>query len=221
MLAEVLSGPDAPPILVILAYTNEDAGTSLFLQRLRGSGIESRDLEVGRMSDGDVASVVRDVLESVDARTLETIVRESDGSPFLASEYARGVRDGIAGEDTLALERVLDRRLAMLPAGSRRVVEVLAVAGQPLPADVAAEIAEIAGVDSELFVPLRELRFIRSRFTGYIEEIELYHEFVRRATLETMDLATRRQLHLRIADTLMRHRIADSVTIAGHRAAAG
>lgn len=110
-------------------------------------------------------------------------------------------------------------RLSALPDASRRVIEVLAVASQPLTTDVVAEIVELDGADAEIFVPLRELLFIRSRFTGYIEEPETYHKFVRRAMLEALDPATRRLLHRQIADVLGTRRIADPATIAVHRAA--
>jgi eukaryotic-like serine/threonine-protein kinase len=221
MLVEVLSADDAPPILMILTYTEEDAGTSLFLQRLRAGGVETSEIEVGPMPDGDVTSVVREILGGDESAAMHAILRESGGNPFLATEYARGIRDGLAGSESLALRHVLDGRLATLPEASRRVIEVLAVAGQPLTIDVVAEIADLDAVEVEVFVPLRELRFIRSRFTGYIEEIELYHDFVRRATLETMELTTRRRLHFVIADVLARHQIADLETIEQHRAASG
>ena len=140
LLAELLREPDAPPLLLIATYRSEEVTSSPALRRLvplsehigtpsnvwqiAVNGLtaeESKELTAVLRSRG-VATGVSD----------DTVLQEAGGNPFLISELARHAYSHDIAGAARNLDDVIYERLKALPDGPRRLLEVLAVFGQPL-----------------------------------------------------------------------------------------
>src|SRR5256712_73006 len=169
LLDSLLGPPDPPALLVIASLSSEDtASPPPFLRTLLGrTGTEScRELRLSPLSEVDTRRLAHALLENErregsggmrgstgragpDAREgsdgVDAIVREAAGNPFLVEQlvhYLALLRpNGKAATSGVSLGDVLEARLAQLPSGARTLLETLALAGQPLDATVARDVA--------------------------------------------------------------------------------
>jgi tetratricopeptide (TPR) repeat protein len=147
------------------------------------------------------------------------IANTSGGNPYMVHEVAswvsaHGAREGLTAED------VVRERVDALSDDARRLLRLIAVAGQPLP--VAA--AQGAGSLADILSPRDELvskRLARLRLVEGHEEIEVYHDRVRHAVLANLDSATTADLHGRLARGLGLAGLDDPERMAVHLEAAG
>src|SRR5262249_61132208 len=89
-----------------------------------------------------------------------------------------------------------------LPAGAGRLLETIAVAGQPLPQADAWRAAGLSKEDPGTLTLLRSSRLIRSSGPAEREEVETYHDRVRESILANLAPPERREHHHRLALTL-------------------
>jgi hypothetical protein len=107
----------------------------------------------------------------------QTIAHESRGSPFFAGELARfALRDGPAKLGGLSLSGVLDARLDSLPVSARRILQVLALAGQPLPLEVVCDAGAASHSDLDA---LRAAHLVRRSESATAKSIACYHDQIR------------------------------------------
>ncbi|HLK35136.1 MAG TPA: protein kinase [Polyangiaceae bacterium] len=142
LLAEILRPPDAPPLLLVMTYREDEVDASPFLRELRSRwplGAEVRDVTIGPLGTGEAERLALSLLGATDdlaQRTARAVAREARGSPFLVEELVRSHRRE-AGDVTsfvpLTLEQMVSQRLEKLPERVRALVEVVAVGGRPLP----------------------------------------------------------------------------------------
>ncbi|HEX8152138.1 MAG TPA: serine/threonine-protein kinase, partial [Thermoanaerobaculia bacterium] len=155
LIAELLRGPDAPVILFIGVYRSEYATTSPILQMLLETppdrrGAERRFLPIGVLSEVEARVLALELLRTVDAETAalaEIVARESRGIPYFVHELVRFVQSGAKITGSLSLEQVLAGRVAALPDAPRRLLETIAVAGQPIRQSDAYNAAGLVGED--------------------------------------------------------------------------
>lgn len=167
------------------------------------------------------------VLDDPAARALAArLYRESEGRPALVAEMLRGLRDeGVLAPEGDALRLTVEEaaveslalpiprsvregfqtRLAAMPGAARAVVEVLAVAGQELPADIVADTLDLAFDDTlGALDALVGAGLVRERMGGVDDHYELAQP--RQIDLVLSDIAPdrRRDLHRRLGLTLER-----------------
>src|SRR5262249_2355074 len=139
---EILRPPDAPAMLVVLAYRTDDAERSDCLRALlpalrtaAGAALGVSEVMVGALGEAEARDLAQAGLAGgapAPAREelAAAIARESGGWPFFIRELCR-----FSGElrgTHPSLEAMLSARVAALPDGARRLLEVLSVAGQPI-----------------------------------------------------------------------------------------
>ncbi len=126
LLSSLLAPPEAPPVLVVLASRSHGARARI--------AQDVQTISLGPLSPVDVRALLaeRHDLE------VDAIARESGGHPLFVEELVR------AGRETSArsLDGVLAKRLMQLGSRERRILEVLALATEPLSSRAAAEILE-------------------------------------------------------------------------------
>ena len=159
----------------------------------------------GLVDFGDLASTRR-------RRLVATATNEAGGNPFFTLELARhlrramkpggsGLQDDVVGQD-LRLEHMILERLRALPAESQRMLEVAAVAGDPLPHKALAGAADVQ-LGSEAWErgisALMEGRLIRRVGRQGSDVVEVYHDRIADAVLSSLDEAALRHLHAQIA----------------------
>src|SRR5207245_8358367 len=98
----------------------------------------------------------------------------------------------------ISLDGVLRERLQRLPAGARRVLEVIAVAGRPIEQALAAQAAGVPeGGDRQAIALLRAGHLVRTRGARGPDEIETFHDRIRESAIALLDAAALADTHRR------------------------
>ena len=231
LLNEILRPPDAPALMLIVCYRSEDARRSTLLRTLwdaRAAWSTSGDmvdLEIGELSPGDARTLALALLTEHPPNAVvlaEAITRESAGHPFFLVELAQYVATGDAAETgETSLEEMIHTRVAALPTHTRRLLEVVAVAGQPLSFRAAHTAAGLDAEEDPTVGLLRAARLVRTRRVGDRSEIVTYHDRIREAVTARLPVETLRSHHEQLARSLEELEDADAETLAVHSQAAG
>ena len=189
-LDSLMRPPDTPELLLIAVYRGKDADNSplmralLAADRWLGKAAPTRTVDVGSLSQDESTALAYALLLSsgVDARAAEAISRESAGDPLFIRElaqYATAAPDTDRG--SLSLADLICARIAGMADNERHLIEILAVAGKPLPASIAYRAAEVAPAEQAMVLHrLRTARLIHAFEDGELDEhIEIYHDRIR------------------------------------------
>jgi serine/threonine protein kinase len=228
LLAELLRPPHRAPVLLVLAHREEDCETAAFLAELRSrwpSGAEVRDVVVGPLDSEEARRLSLALLgdESPSAHAMAAAVaRESGGSPFLVEELAREATGRLLVSDDarVTIEEVVEERLARLPAQARRLVEIIAVEGRPLPLSTLGAAATIDSVDDDIAM-LAARRFVRPGLRDGCEVAEPIHDRIRETIVASLPAEVLREHHGRLARVLEAMPGADPEAVAVHLLGAG
>jgi eukaryotic-like serine/threonine-protein kinase len=235
LLGEILRPPDAPAFLLIASYRSEDAHSaaflSTFLPSLHGT-VETHELAVGELSASDARQLALALLLEpgrVTAAHVEAIMREARGSPFFVHELSRhsqaaslesaaeqGATDAKEKLPAATLDEVIWARVLRLPVATRRLLEVVAVSGQPLALAVARQAVRLDGEEQQALATLRTGRLLRTRATAASVELETYHDRVRETVVAHLAAAQLREHHHQLAQVLEATGTADPETLTVH-----
>jgi hypothetical protein len=246
LLAELLRPPDAPALLLLGAYRSELAETSPFLQTFRRAqegpirAVDQRELGVAPLSESEAQELALDRLtvarpsaahEPATQARARAIARESLGSPFFVDELVQHVHEPVSSLQeasaihSVRLDEVLWARVQKLPGPAGRLLEVVAVAGKPLPLALAGEAVEFSADNSQAprtaWTILRSSRLIRSARRDGQDVIEPYHDRIRETVRGHLAPAVLCQHHGRLAEVLEVRGQADPETLAIHFHGAG
>jgi eukaryotic-like serine/threonine-protein kinase len=190
-MRQLLLQPEPVPALVVLAHRAENSSDNTFLQSIietasANSGLSLRTLQVAALDHAALVQLAQSRLaDGADARLAQGIASEAQGSPFFAGELARAAlsHDGAAP----TLNEALAAHVQALPADARRVLSVLALAGQPLAPAAAIEAAGLFDGHEQLDL-LRSERLLRMSIDSEgTRAIECYHDKVRELVTSRMD----------------------------------
>ncbi len=233
LLRELTRPPDPPPALLILAYRAEEVRTNellrRYLERARPHG-GVRSVELGPLSEGEAAALARRLLtmEAGGDRTgPENISAESGGSPLFVGEICRFLHltasdDEPAADEAVKLDEVIGSRVARLPGDARRLLEAMAVAGEPLPRGVLADALALEPEAVEEAVGLlRAQSLARTVPLGGEARIEVYHDRLREVVAAGLGADARRDTHRLLASALERWERAPVESLARHWEGAG
>jgi serine/threonine protein kinase len=236
LLLELVRPPDAPPLLLVMTFRDEELQTSPFLIETRGRWpalAEMRNVVIGPLQEEDTRRLALTLLGTDDGRsriTADAIALESRGSPFLVDELARSVtgphrvarsEDTSPGIATVTLEQMVKARLARLPERELRLLRIVAIAGRPLPVSVAADAAGIRDTVDDAIGLIRARRFVRTGIRGGIETVEMIHDRIREMIVAKLSPRIVREHHRELAGVLEASRDADPEAIATHLIGAG
>jgi hypothetical protein len=232
LLAEILRAP-APPLLFVAAYRRDERSSPalrVLVEALeRHGGPVAVDVELSAMSPDESASLAAAYVPGparIPREALDVLVRESAGLPFLLGELVRlaaldGTGARLSHEDatvTTTVERVVGARLVALPAEARALLQVLAVAGQPVPRSLVREVGGVAD-EPTAFSALRSAGLVRT--TGPQGMVEPYHDRIRETVLSSLSARGMRDTHLRLAGALESQADVEPERVAHHYDAAG
>lgn len=229
---------DSPPpfLKTLLGRTGTESCRELVLsplsdgdtRRLAQALLET-ERRAGRGSEGTRRSggsaAPSDGREVSGSDGVDAIVREAAGNPFLVEQLVHYLAllspaGGPAAATTgVSLGDVLEARLAQLPRGARTLLETLALAGQPLDAAVARDVAGLTEDERQLVALLQAERWLKA--TRSAERLELYHDGMRRALLARIEPARLPQMHLSLATAMEARRADDPETLYEHYLEAG
>ncbi len=233
LLAELLRPPDAPHFLFLGCYREEDSGKIPFLEAMERlarttEGGEQRELHVGPLTEQEVVDIVLEFVGSDNAepRTCaQAIAQESGGNPFFVHELTRRFTPGIEAKfpaaGALSLDELLWQRIQVLPGVVQKLLNVLAVAGQPLPEAEACAAAELDQDQLSALALLRSHALVRCAASFGSPWWTTYHDRVRETVVSRLGTEALQQLHLRLAETLERSQRVDPEVLALHYQGAG
>lgn len=227
LLTELMRPPDAPPLLLLTTFRGEERDTNATLRALLGTGPLAagapgvRQLALGPLPAGEVRRMAATLCPEATPAQVEAVVREAGGNPFFITELAWHLAGGDAlSAGRVSLDALLHARLAQLGAPSLRLLEVVAVAGQPTDVAVATRVAETGDGYLQALAQLRGARMVRVE-SGERERIEAYHDRIRQAALALIPPERARRLHQGLAVELAAAGDADPEQLAVHFLAAG
>jgi tetratricopeptide (TPR) repeat protein len=230
LLLEVLRAPGAPALLLLMTFRDDEAKASPFLCELGErwpAVVRAVDVEVGPLGREDAQRLAACLLEDSSdpaGRVAAAVARESRGSPFLVEELVRSNRGADSSGATLSvltLEQMVGERLDRLPSAARRLVELLAVGGRPLPPAVLAAAGGVPGGLDEMVALLGVRRFARTGQRDGREVVETTHDRIRETIVTLLPETRLREDHEALARTLEQTPGADPEAIAQHWLGAG
>ena len=245
LLLHLLRPPAAPPLLLLGTYRAADQGHGPFMaelmqqapamlsERLRDQPLlplpTEAALDLARALVGDATQ------ESISG----ALAREAAGNPFFICELARHLLESPSASEAAALdsdvtlERMLSQRMARLPAGARSLLEVVAVAGQPLEDTVACQAAAMDGGESAALELLRAGRLIRAislprhgaaATDNDVDQgvVATYHDRIRETLVAQLDADLLARHHLALARAMEAAGVTDrDEAVAAHFEAGG
>ncbi len=241
VLADLLEPPDPPTLLLLGAYRTELAKSSPFLQAFRHVGhgsaaaLERREFVVAPLTESEAHELAMSQLTSECTTAAEepareararAIARESLGNPYFVHELLQHAQVPVSSPSelpavhSLRLDEVLWDRVQRLPAPACRLLEVVAVAGKPLPLAQAGEAAGLPADGSHAvrtaWTTLRSSRLIRSTRSAGHDLIEPFHDRIRETVTGRLLPAALKEHHGKLAHVLETRGEADPETLAIH-----
>jgi hypothetical protein len=199
---------DSPPMLLVLTARPADeidpgprieAVTTQDMQHIKlASLVEAQAIQlVGRLQRSFAPSLQLD---------LAAIARETQGHPLYISElvrYAatRGLPNDHIADQPIRLDEAILARIAELPIEARAIMDVLAIAGEPLPIDVVRDAVDFdAALVQRHVAMLRVAHLVRGANSD--GALEPYHDRVAGAVAASMNDKERLAWHKRIVHAI-------------------
>jgi DNA-binding CsgD family transcriptional regulator/tetratricopeptide (TPR) repeat protein len=198
LLRSVVSRLVGLPVVWMFASRDDSIGIELATCDV----VRRENLQLAPLTTQDLAAMARDRLGRVPDERTRHYLGVTGGNPFLAVQILDGLaRSNAAGEpDAVAAEfaTAIARRLADLPSSARELVELIAVAGRPLPVrDAFALMPSLSGgVGQDGLADAVESGLI----TVAADALAFRHDLVRETVYAGLAGHHARQLHARLAD---------------------
>jgi tRNA A-37 threonylcarbamoyl transferase component Bud32/tetratricopeptide (TPR) repeat protein len=203
LLEQVMGGAGAPPVCLLVTTRPVEGGTPAVLTRLVP---ETHELELTGLESSEARELVAELFDGR-AEEIASIVGESAGHPLFLHELVRHVASG-ARSTVVRLDDALNQRVAGLEPGARLLLEVLAVAGEPIAGALAIEAAALEHGEGMRYLAVLRAGFLvrsssRTDGSGLAgERVECYHDRVREAVGAHLDAETTRHHHEALAGAL-------------------
>jgi hypothetical protein len=194
------------PLLLLLSYRSDEVETSECLRQLlpatEAEGATTHVLQVDVLAASDMTALCRNQLgrhAAEHAALVDHIVRESDGSPFLAAQLTAlalaKLERGAGDLHNVSLAHLVEQTAALLPADARHFLRVLAIAGRPIALKLAMRAASLRRGGRDLVHALRLHLLVRTRDVAGERLIEVYHDRVRESVQGNLSRAEAEELH--------------------------
>jgi hypothetical protein len=218
LLNAVLRPPDPPRVLLVVTVRDDPNVTTTARTRQNLAPAipgEVRRIELARLGKEDARALAARLVErmapGIPVET-DTIATEADGHPLFIDEIVRHLFavGASASSSALKLEEALSARVASLEELPRRIVELCALAGSPLPQQAMTRAVEANPSDFARLVSfLRVAHLVRTSGTRGSDVIECFHGRIRDAVMAHLSTDARREGHWRIAVALESYAGAD------------
>jgi Cdc6-like AAA superfamily ATPase len=212
------AAPRIPALVLVATYRSDDA-ESEFVRVLRDQiGTASARLvrvkeEIGPLNAPDATELACILLrrQGVSVEDPAALAAECKGNPLLIEQFVAELARSMAARESMRPTSVSDlvrARLARLSSSAREIVAVLAAVGEPLAESVAIRLA-VAGQDgsdevhSSAISSLLSENLVRRKQSTGGRELDIQHDQIRTAIVESVPQAERRAMHVHIAEALV------------------
>ena len=232
LLLHLLRPPDAPVLLLVGACRVGEAGQFLrmFLQEASTTlGEQLVRLPLPPLEEQAAQDLARSLVGKAEGVILgPKLAREAAGNPFFIRELALHLREVTPGQrpdSDITLDGMLAERVSRLPDDARLLLEVVAVAGQPIEETIACKAAGLTGGERVALERLRNDHLIRGAGSGAEDTGELltaYHDRIRETLVARLEPKALACHNLRLARSLEAAGVTDrDEALADHFAAGG
>ena len=235
LVGELITGSERPALLLLCGFRSGDTEPNSGLQALldqvsSGSEIAVRNLPIGALSLEETNVLARELLGPGTAEEgAQAISFESGGSPHLLLQLVRHVSDrvasGRASPDTqralMSFERVLEQRLGTLSTDARTLLELLSVAGRPVPETMLTLVSSFNIDLSTALAELRAAKLVRGVTVHQLRAVEVFHDTIREGVTRAMTVDVLVSWHRRLAAALEATGAIDLEALTDHLLGAG
>ncbi len=200
LLSDLMRPPDPPGLLLILS-TRGEPGDALD-ELVRDTQVEtSVTIDLEPLPLDTATELATDLLDPEDTALAPRIAAEAAGNPFFIgqlAQYIQTVEQLETGE--IRLEEVIRQRIARLSFSARLVLELVALAGEPISRRGLARASGLSAGDLGREIGLlRTLHFARTNGMRMEDSVELYHDRVRLAVVGGLSDPVKREHYLALA----------------------
>jgi serine/threonine protein kinase len=216
LLSQLLRPPDPPPLLVLATVRTSSAGGEPVretIDRLLGSSWrrpgDLRSLELEPLSSASAMQLVAALMAAAPAAAqahAAAIAQESRGHPMFIQELVRHLGDRAIPDPVrgaVRLDEAIRSRVTRLPDGARHLLELLCVAGAPVPQRVLRHACGTAPAEYAGAVALLDgANLIRIHGHDRERKLEPVHDRVTESVLVRLEDDRKRQHHRALAVAL-------------------
>jgi tRNA A-37 threonylcarbamoyl transferase component Bud32/tetratricopeptide (TPR) repeat protein len=172
------------------------------------------DIALGPLDAADAQEAAEALLGSRTSAEMTALAASvadaASGHPFLLvqlatyveGEPAAALRDGSGTAVTVS--EAVERMLARLSPTARRLLELIAVAGRPVPQSAVADAAALKVHEVDVLAPLSTARLVRPLEIAGHDYVDVYLDCIREAVLAGLDGSHLARHHRRLAHALLR-----------------
>jgi serine/threonine protein kinase len=223
LLGELMRPPEAPALLLVATArpATESEASARLSAAIRGERVL---LPLERLPPDEARALAEQLVSALGVYDVDpaAVVEESGGHPLFIDELIRYSLTRQAGDRAAVhLEDALWSRIGELDEVARRLLELVALAGGPLPQSTLAHAAEVEADFQRQIAALRVAHLVRTNGSREGDLIETYHDRVRGAVVTNLGAEATRAHHLRLALAFETSRVADPEALATHWFGAG
>jgi eukaryotic-like serine/threonine-protein kinase len=211
-------------LMLVLSYRSEEIATSPCLHALLDrSSVDAKVESTIRLRALEAEHVralceqrfeLAQVPAEMRSELVSRIVQEAQGSPFLASQLVELVVAEPSRADeplaSLSLTELVRSRSLSLSGEARRLLNVISIAGRPIPLRLALSTANIEAGARTAIYELRHRNLIRSREVGDTRLLEVYHDRLREVVQCLLSPSERLELDRSLLSALQASGLGDS-----------
>ncbi len=208
LLSDFMRPPDPPCLFLILATRPENLAR--LNELLSTMDADTQVLKLEALPQADATELARQLLDADAVNLGARVADEAEGNPFFISELAQYVRTMASAElspsslSSIRLDDVLSQRIQALPEPTRRLLDVVALAGAPVTRNTLRTAVGLPRRELEReLATLDKLKLIRSSGRRGYDRREPFHDRIRDVTVACMAESTRRAHHRALALSLL------------------
>ena len=210
-LVEILTQSPVPAVLFLGSYRRDEVDDSPFLKQWKQMTaselrqLPERHVKVNPLTPRqclELAARRIDINFTVLEQQTPQLFSNSTGNPYLLEQLLTGYNPETGEFQALPLNQIVANRLRNLPETAGKLLEVLAVSGQPLAADELIRAAELLPSELGVLTAMRSERLVRLLGDPNRLFVDTYHDKIRETILTQLDEATTRLRHLQLAETI-------------------
>jgi eukaryotic-like serine/threonine-protein kinase len=233
LLRDIAAAGGDKPILTVFSYRTEDlqpnsVAPTLELGIAADSGIELEHIILQPFEASAVQALLQSLADDgaqADGTWVDEVTQQSGGLPFFVFQLAAYWRpqpsDDGTGIERMNVAGVLKGRLRALPPSQRTVLEIVSVAGRPLPEEMLVHIITRESASAREIYQLLNQNLLRRADANGKPAVETYHDRIRLAVLDTLDPELRKMRHGEIADEMSSAEVLDHSLLVEHFLGAG